>query len=872
MKTAWLGIFVGTALSFQTCPSLAQTVGPNLNLTKAAGNQNETAVAINPSDNNQAFVVSRNEVGGLYTARTRDGGATWTSQLIARSTSPPAGDVPRAYGNASVAWDSLGNLFLAYLSQSSATPTTYVSLALSTDGGATFYSPTGAGSILMLPANPPNQPVIGDQPTVTVGPGSAGFRGSVWVTYWMQGGIAVSGAGVSGRGAVGPFTSLQPAQPAGVNFGDIAVGPNGEVIITYGPNSGSSGNIYTDVKPDGLGPGSFSSFIRAVPVNIGGFTPIPAQPNWGIDPEAGLAWDRSTGPYQARVYLVYTDAPAVGSADTNVFVIHSDDMGATWSIPVRVNDDKGTNSQFLPRISVDQTNGMIAVTWYDARDSALNNTARYYGAFSSDGGATFSPNFPISAGTSNQASSHAALKKTDYGDYTGSAVANGRLIAAWADNSNSTGDNPDGATNFDVYAAVVQASNTAQPVTFDFDAGTPTLTTPQGTPFDQTLGGIAAHFSSSAGAAVSVQNDAAMGWTLSPISGNYLYASNMSAQPLGIKFSQPLTGIILAFATADLQRGSVPTTIRLTAYMDSDATPPVGSAAAHGVFTLDSLPSGTLSFRSVSQPFNFVEISIPPQPLAAAGFVVDNISVTPAPTAVSVVSAASLAAGASLAPNSIAHAVGPNLAPASQTANALPLPSSLANTTVAVKDSLGAERSAALYFVAPAMIDFVVPDGTASGLATVTVSTKSQPIATASVTIEPVAPGLFTANGTGQGVPSARTATVAPGGAQTTRSAAICSKGAGNCVPAPVDLGPSGTEVVLALYGTGIRGLTSLAAVTAMIGGVNSVVQSAGATAQSPGLEQVNILLPRTLAGRGEVDLILTVDGKTANLVRVAIK
>ena len=86
MNRAWLGIVVGTALMFQTRPAAAQTVGPNLNVTKATGNQNETAVAINPNDNNQAFVVARNELGGLYTARTRDGGLTSTSQLIARST------------------------------------------------------------------------------------------------------------------------------------------------------------------------------------------------------------------------------------------------------------------------------------------------------------------------------------------------------------------------------------------------------------------------------------------------------------------------------------------------------------------------------------------------------------------------------------------------------------------------------------------------------------------------------------------------------------------------------------------------------------------------------------------------------------------
>ena len=108
--------------------------------------------------------------------------------------------------------------------------------------------------------------------------------------------------------------------------------------------------------------------------------------------------------------------------------------------------------------------------------------------------------------------------------------------------------------------------------------------------------------------------------------------------------------------------------------------------------------------------------------------------------------------------------------------------------------------------------------------------------------------------------------------AQTTRPVAVCGASARSCVRAPFDLGPNGTQVILPLCGTGIRGLTSLAAMTATIDGVHAQVQSAGATAKSAGLDQVKVLLPRTQAGRGEVDLNLTVDGKAANTVRVSTR
>ena len=75
----------------------------------------------------------------------------------------------------------------------------------------------------------------------------------------------------------------------------------------------------------------------------------------------------------------------------------------------------------------------------------------YYGAVSRNGGSTFSANVRISAGASNGDDSNNGV---EYGDYTGMSFFGGAFYPAWADNSNSTGDNPDGQlTKFDVYTA-----------------------------------------------------------------------------------------------------------------------------------------------------------------------------------------------------------------------------------------------------------------------------------------------------------------------------------------------------------------------------------------------------------------------------------
>jgi hypothetical protein len=134
-----------------------------------------------------------------------------------------------------------------------------------------------------------------------------------------------------------------------------------------------------------------------------------------------------------------------------------------------VNDDSGTNSQFLPRIAVDQTTGNIAVSWYDARNDAgsgssgstnsiANDDAQLYATVSTDGGVSFQPNVRVSTGTSNAGT---ASNGIDYGDYTGLDFYNGHFYPVWADNSNSTGDNPNGSlSRFDIYTANVSVTST----------------------------------------------------------------------------------------------------------------------------------------------------------------------------------------------------------------------------------------------------------------------------------------------------------------------------------------------------------------------------------------------------------------------------
>ena len=91
-------------------------------------------------------------------------------------------------------------------------------------------------------------------------------------------------------------------------------------------------------------------------------------------------------------------------------------------------------------------------------------------------------------------------------------------------------------------------------------------------------------------------------------------------------------------------------------------------------------------------------------------------------------------------------------------------------------------------------------------------------------------------------------------------------------VAEPIDLSNPNELVFLILNGSGIRNRSSLAAVTVTIGGLSQQVLYAGRLEGLAGVDQVNVFLSRSLQGRGEVDVVLTVDGREANLVKLAIK
>ena len=224
-----------------------------------------------------------------------------------------------------------------------------------------------------------------------------------------------------------------------------------------------------------------------------------------------------------------------------------------------------------------------------------------------------------------------------------------------------------------------------------------------------------------------------------------------------------------------------------------------------------------------------------------------------------------------LAPESIGSVFGKLLSVSTATNSNASLPLTLNGTSLKVRDSNCIERPAPLFFVSPAQLNFLLPAETATGTATLIAQNDAGEVSLGNINISRVAPGIFTANANGQGLAAALALRIKADGQQAYEPAARFDDATKRFAAVPVDLSNADDRVFLLLFGTGWRNRSDLSNVVVTIGGQRIEATFAGAQG-SPGLDQINLRLPRTLAGRGEVDVVLQVDGQTANTVRVSFK
>jgi hypothetical protein len=319
------------------------------------------------------FVATDNRITGYsgprYIYYTTDGGVTWNSTTSGITSN---------YGDPAFASDSLGNFYLSVLNSAG------VQVFKSADKGATW---TNLGNVLINSSS--------DKEWVWCDQTNSTYKNNVYVAYVnfaTGGGVDLWRSTNSGSSWTGPFVIAAGNQ--GANPGpNMTVTPSGRLVLAWNTSSGASVRYSDD------GGASFGTTINAAQyVQPGTYNSTSGRycvkGNIRTNGHPQLACDLSNGPYKGYVYLQYaTNPPGPDAAD--IFVAKSTDGGATWGIPVKINDDATYTDQWMGDVSVDRQ-GRVWVMWWDSRNDPTNNIlTETYGAVSTDGGVTYT-NFKIS--------------------------------------------------------------------------------------------------------------------------------------------------------------------------------------------------------------------------------------------------------------------------------------------------------------------------------------------------------------------------------------------------------------------------------------------------------------------------------------------
>jgi uncharacterized protein (TIGR03437 family) len=276
-----------------------------------------------------------------------------------------------------------------------------------------------------------------------------------------------------------------------------------------------------------------------------------------------------------------------------------------------------------------------------------------------------------------------------------------------------------------------------------------------------------------------------------------------------------------------------------TATLGSDAT-----AAFHvvlatpGTHNLTVLYSGSYGFASSSSEVAMVDV------IQVNFRTVSSVSWT-----------------AALAPGSFASAFGSDLSTMTL-ARLPPILTTLGGVTIIVIDAAGNRLPAPLAFVSPSQVNFLIPPQAAVGPAQLNLVNAIGTFQS-SVVLAAEAPALFSADASGSGVAAAY---LILGHADGTQDVISVFQGTDpGYKTVPLNLGSPSDIAELSLFGSGFD---SGANVQVQIGATQLTPDYAGPQGQYPGLDQVNVKLPRSLSGSG-IQQLSIVAGTASNSLAI---
>ena len=256
---------------------------------------------------------------------------------------------------------------------------------------------------------------------------------SFWTHYWSicePGHFTMSIDG----GASYPSCDEIPGEPY---WGTLAVGPEGELYIGGVETAGESYAVVRSTSA--MDTSQAFSWDLSTEVDLGGMVVISEGPNpGGLLGQTWIATDKSEQETRGNVYLLASVSPVGDPDPIDVNFVRSEDGGATWSDPIRVNDDPDDSYawQWFGTMSVAPT-GRIDVVWLDTRDEPGSFQSSLYYANSIDGGETWSENERMS----ESFDPHLGWPQQEkMGDYFHAVSDSGGMHLAWAATFNGEQD------------------------------------------------------------------------------------------------------------------------------------------------------------------------------------------------------------------------------------------------------------------------------------------------------------------------------------------------------------------------------------------------------------------------------------------------
>jgi uncharacterized protein (TIGR03437 family) len=228
-----------------------------------------------------------------------------------------------------------------------------------------------------------------------------------------------------------------------------------------------------------------------------------------------------------------------------------------------------------------------------------------------------------------------------------------------------------------------------------------------------------------------------------------------------------------------------------------------------------------------------------------------------------IVNAASFAPFGPVAPGSLVAVFGDRLALGAAPATNVPLPVTLAGSSILIGG-----QQAPLIYASDGQVNAAIPYGLSPNTTQQAIATRASTLSVPQpVIIAPAAPGVFTLDGK-QGI----VVDVDSNGTQTLVDTAHPARIGHALVIYCTGLGevdqvvPSGTAAPSSPLARAVN------PVTVTIGGVSADVQFAGLTPTQVGLYQVNVIIPPGVSAGTEVPLVLTAAGQSSTPVTITVQ